>query len=740
MRGSFDAVRLRHYKEDYRMPFRWLTTHPCAHGLTKKLPCFLFLMLTIIPASWARPKTIVISLDGATPRLVNQFFANGVLPKKQGLGLLRRAGIAAKQNFTILPSLTAPGHIAIATGSTVPNNDVSANTFHLLASPFTSNISGFGAPIGGYSIDGLGESQNPTAFPIWHSLRAAGKTIVTATFPGGDGLDVKVPGLANSPIIQPASVRTVDYTVPFGEFGGVSAQGFALTASDFGPAPQTTIDQLNAAGHSSFSPVLQKLTTFDSFTVSGIQYTILLAALDTTDDSQTNYDTLVFWDANQGIQPGPFNLPSTGPAYVKASDGKSGPFYLEGSPKKAGLGYFVSLLSPDLSTVHVARYAANDIPPNPPVQNVVDDINTHVGFWAPQSDFRIPERLSAGFANFDDTELEAIYEDQVRVFVDYQTRVALRAIEQNPDADLIMVYIEQPDGSEHQFLLVDPRQATNPKDPTSIGNNQDPAKVARYQKYVENAYQAADNAVQRIIDAVGVDSHGIPKSDIFVVSDHGFDPFHTAVSMTNLLSSAGIPSSKVRAVTSGPAVNLYINLQGREPDGVVSKDEYVTLQQQLVSLLGGLLDTNPFYANRKGKPVFEIVHARPLPDDPNDPSFGRGTDSVIGQDSGDVFATLITGYNFDGIQSPVVQRIGDSHQTSPVLSLPNFYGAHGYNPLIKHMSAIFFAAGPGIRHGKLDTVSNIDIAPTVANILGVQPDPTVQGQALNLSEPPLKKK
>src|SRR5262245_48593891 len=341
------------------------------------------LMLCGLLPAWARPKVVVISLDGATPRFVSKYLANGVLPQNQGFGLLRRAGIVAKQNFTILPSLTAPGHIAIATGSKVPSNDIPGNSFHLLASPFTSNISGFASPIGGYSLDGPAESLNPTAFPIWHSLRAAGKIVVAATFAGADGLDIKVPGLTNSPIIQSAAVRTVDYTVPFGEFGGVSAQGFALTSTDFGPAPQTTIDQLNAAGKTSFSPILQKLTALESFNVGGVQYTINLAALDTSDDAVTNYDTLVFWDASLGILPGPFTLPSTGPAYVKASDGSSSLFYLENSPKKVGTAYFVSLLSADLSTVHIARSAVNDIPTNAPVQASIDDINNNVGFWAP---------------------------------------------------------------------------------------------------------------------------------------------------------------------------------------------------------------------------------------------------------------------------------------------------------------------------------------------------------------------
>ena len=36
------------------------------------------------------------------------------------------------------------------------------------------------------------------------------------------------------------------------------------------------------------------------------------------------------------------------------------------------------------------------------------------------------------------------------------------------------------------------------------------------------------------------------------------------------------------------------------------------------------------------------------------------------------------------------------------------------------MSAIFFAAGPDIRSGSLTHVHNIDVAPTVAQILGVK--------------------
>ena len=291
-----------------------------------------------------------------------------------------------------------------------------------------------------------------------------------------------------------------------------------------------------------------------------------------------------------------------------------------------------------------------------------------------------------------------------------------------------MIYIEQPDGSGHQFLLTDPRQPTDFTNPASIGAGQDRAKVARYASYVESAYRVASDAVQRIIEAVGTDAAGVPRSNIIVVSDHGFETFHTAVSMNNFLAARGFDPAKVRAITSGPAVNIYINLQGREPNGTVSRQEYIGLRGALVDALKAFVDTNPHYTNgRATVPVFDKVYARPLPANLDDPSFGRGTDEFIGQDSGDVFALLTVGYNFDGTQSPVVQRLGDPASATPLLSLPNFYGAHGYDPTLPNMSAIFMAAGPDIRRGSLTRVNNIDVAPTAARLLGVKLSTLVEG-------------
>jgi Type I phosphodiesterase / nucleotide pyrophosphatase len=86
------------------------------------------------------PEVILISLDGATSWLVNQYLDSGALSLQEGVGLLHSQGIKALRNITVCPSLTAPGHFAIATGSTAAANDIMADTFHLLQarSPRTS--------------------------------------------------------------------------------------------------------------------------------------------------------------------------------------------------------------------------------------------------------------------------------------------------------------------------------------------------------------------------------------------------------------------------------------------------------------------------------------------------------------------------------------------------------------------------------------------------------------------------
>ena len=606
------------------------------------------------------PKVVLISLDGAKPDLIQHYLRSGALSWQSGLGRLVRNGVVAGQNITATPSLTAVSHIAIATGSTAAHNDISANTYHAIAQPIGQTLSGFGGPIGGYQFSPLGIDPTPTAEPLWVRLRNAGKKVVTATWPGGDGVDVRI----NNVIVQPANpTRVVNYTVPFGAFGGLGATGFTLTSADFSPDAAVSA-QLSAAGKTSFGTVLATTLPFETFfcasTTAGTCGTSASATLDlkfesvpppstprTTVRRTTTHSPFSRRprESSQGLSRCPRldRRTSSSVASRRNSISRDG---RQGRRRLLRLAF-----RPRSFDGPPHRYGANFIPRNTPVIADVDDINNNVGFWSPQPDFRIPERLSPGFTAFPDIELEAMYEDQVETFIRYQSQIARRAILRNPGADLVMIYIEEPDGSGHQFTLTDRRQATSFTDPNSIGANQDPAKVARYASYVKFAYRQADKAVDSILDLVG------HRSNVFVVSDHGMAPFHTAVSLTNLLRNAGIDVSKLAIRPSGAAANIYVNLLNRESGGTVANAEYQALVNQIASVLEGAQDINPtFNYSLRQRRIFTDVVKRPFS---CLAGIGFCTSRTIGQDFGDVFVMLAEGYNFDGIQNPGVARLGE---------------------------------------------------------------------------------
>jgi 2',3'-cyclic-nucleotide 2'-phosphodiesterase (5'-nucleotidase family)/predicted AlkP superfamily pyrophosphatase or phosphodiesterase len=686
------------------------------------------------------PKNIVISADGLTFRFLQSFLENGQLDATTGLGYLASKGVFVPSTV-ITPSLTAPSHIAIATGSTAANNDINANSFHLIKSPFNSNISGFGAPIGGYDAlhpHGAQEATDLTAEPLWVNLREAGKTVVAATFPGADGATITLPAVNPPVVVQSDALRTVDYTVPFGSFAGIGAQGFSLTGTDFNQNPTEAIVNLFNLGIPFYGNVwvanLENIAGSSLFGGSSQNYDLKVAAIDTTNDNQVNYDRAIVYDANVGITVNDAP-PSTGSAFLSLNENIA-PFFFEGSNNKAGASYILTELAEDLSTVHLIRTSANYIPRpsnNLEVLANVDDINHTIGFWRPQPDFRIAQRISPGLEDFSALELETAYSALDKTFIEYQTDVFLHAISQQ-NTDLALGYLEEPDGSSHQYLLTDSRQPTDPSNPNSIGDGQDAAKVARYQDLVLDAYQTVNNAVQRIIDHVGVDENGLPKSNLIITSDHGFAPFHTAVSINNILANAGFDPNEVRAIGSGPAVNIYINVQGREPNGTVPATEYKALQQQIIDILAGLFDTNPNYGDRN-VPLFDRVFSREVPDHPTVEDIITASGEFIGQDTGDVFALLSLGYNFDGFQSNVARKDDPPPETgkNPILSVPTFYGAHGYDPNLTEMQATFIAAGPDFNAQTLPNLTeirSIDIAPTILDLLEVEPADTVDGKSI----------
>ena len=61
-------------------------------------------------------------------------------------------------------------------------------------------------------------------------------------------------------------------------------------------------------------------------------------------------------------------------------------------------------------------------------------------------------------------------------------------------------------------------------------------------------------------------------------------------------------------------------------------------------------------------------------------------------------------------------------------------GMHGYRPETSNMWGIFYALGAAVTPKKIGPIHQVDVAPTIANILGIEMPDDIQGKAVILGK------
>ena len=142
---------------------------------------------------------------------------------------------------------------------------------------------------------------------------------------------------------------------------------------------------------------------------------------------------------------------------------------------------------------------------------------------------------------------------------------------------------------------------------------------------------------------------------------------------------------KTRAVAPGTS-HIFINLKGRDPHGIVEPEDKYQLEEEII---------NALYNYRDPKTNRRIVTLAV-----------RNSDALVmgcgGEEFGDIVYFLEDGFH----------RVhGDS------LSTKRDHGGHNTS-----VSPIFIAAGSGIKKGVKTNrvIRQIDVAPTIASLLGVR--------------------
>ena len=192
-----------------------------------------------------------------------------------------------------------------------------------------------------------------------------------------------------------------------------------------------------------------------------------------------------------------------------------------------------------------------------------------------------------------------------------------------------------------------------------------------------------DGCVGQLVAAVH-DAGLQDRTTFLVVSDHGFKAFKNEIRASNALQAAGL-DKKVYILAEGGSAFLYAD-----------QSDVPKARETLANVEGIEHIYGP-----------DDYGALGLPRPERDPQFGQ------------LFLTAKTGYSFSGSTGGPV--------TAAVLQTG---GSHAYLASDPELHPIFIASGRGVRQGvNLGLVVNLDVAPTIAKLLGVTL-PTAKGKPL----------
>jgi predicted AlkP superfamily pyrophosphatase or phosphodiesterase len=213
-----------------------------------------------------------------------------------------------------------------------------------------------------------------------------------------------------------------------------------------------------------------------------------------------------------------------------------------------------------------------------------------------------------------------------------------------------------------------------------------------------NTMALIDTHVATILDALR-DTGVADRTTVFVVSDHGFKLVKRHIRPNAALAKAGLVRVEQNKVVGAEAYSV--------PEGGTAI-AYVTVPDPSGAALARMKEalTGIEGIDAIVEPADYARYGLPQPSDNGQ----MGSLFLIGKD----------GYAFTADAGD--QVVVDAPATS--------LGSHGYVASDPDLRALFIASGRGIRKGTaLDTVSTLDLAPTVARLLGFEL-PAADGKAL----------
>ena len=317
-----------------------------------------------------------------------------------------------------------------------------------------------------------------------------------------------------------------------------------------------------------------------------------------------------------------------------------------------------------------------------------------------------------------DRDLWGLWHEQVKFQADWLVRAA-EFLTKSHDWDLLFVQIHVQDAINHELL-----QKVFEGSPTYNKKEADDAW-----KNFEKSYENVDWMIGRIVEKCADD-----ETLVVVVSDHGAFPAHkrswpgVALMREGLLAYKKDPESGQTVVDWSKTkafpwiMNVWINLKGRDPDGVVDPEDYDKVVDQAINAIHSMRDPDT------GACPFSLVL--------------RKEDAQIlglwGERVADIYYFFKPGYTDADVHRHKIFK----YPVSKILKMKDVeestikYQHVHYLPTAKlglcSDSATLIICGPGVKKGYRiqRLVWTIDVTPTICYLLGIPPPTQSEGKVI----------
>lgn len=655
-------------------------------------------------------KAIFFSADGMRPDLMERYASEGAMPT---YAALMAAGVRGENGMVqAFPPNTGTGWYTLATGTWPGEHGSTNNTFHRCGEAnFNNRTAAFTSGI--LQADTIAEAAERAGKKVvsieWSGAAKTatplmGPVVDYRNFYSNRGLwtNWDVPG-------QPAGANA--FGVQYQRFDLADAVGWTNVPASFSPAKQGTFD---LGSYTSGGPPVP--------VIPNDQYDFYV--YDSTNDATVNYDNVLIvpnaYTKNGGQAVADLTERMWADVKVVLADpaGKTGGFYVKAmlfAPDLSQFSLYFTSVTRAVVTYNALGVAGSDA--------FEDYLNANF----PSSTAADYAVLESGLVDAETYVQQGLkWKDAHRAYLDY----IINNLGMEPD--LLLLGNPLIDEFSHMFLGLTVPSVNGSINPYynnyySYGELLSPEVAGGF---IRDAYMNADETLAFAKQLTG------DGTTIFATSDHGFGAQWLAVNAGKVLFDAGLQnsggasptevSSNCRAGTGPDAINLakacwsggtaqiYVNLAGRDPGGVVPPADYENVRHQIISAFLNLTDP----ANPGALVVLKIMLKEELRN-------VDGCDSLHPSRSGDVVVVLKPPYQFD---APTFGQ---------TIAFSQFFGQHGYLPETVdlaggvNMHATFVAAGPGIRkQDPVYAIRAIDLAPTIAFLMDIPGPLNARGKIL----------